>query len=99
LPIRYAGWDVQNRRVAAGDYDCGYEFLGHLAYDRGKESFTRFDVVALGTVKQLGPFKYPKPEGGALTIGVTFEIGNGTLAESIPPYSLRFARDYFAHDD
>src|SRR5262249_36779100 len=30
LPIRYAGWDVQNRRVAQGDCDCEYEFVGHL---------------------------------------------------------------------
>jgi hypothetical protein len=101
LPIRYAGWDVQNRRVAEGDYDCEYEFAGRLSYDRGKKAFTRFDLVALGAVKQLGSFKYPRPEGGSLTIGVTFEIGNGTLAESLPPYGLKHGRveDYFSHDD
>lgn len=101
LPIRYAGWDVQNRRVAEGDYDCEYEFAGHLTYDRGKELFTRFDLVALGAVKQLGSFKYPKPEGGTMTNGVTFELGNGTVLESIPPYSLKHgqSRDYYAHDD
>ncbi len=101
LPIRYAAWDIQNRRVAEGDYDSEYEFVGHLTYDRRKESFTRFDVVTLGAVTQLGSFKYPKPERGALTIGVTFELGDGTLPESIPPYGLKHgqSRDYFAHDD
>jgi hypothetical protein len=101
LPIRYAGWDVQNRRVEAGDYDCEYELIGHLTYDRRKETFTRFDLVALGAVKQLGSFKYPKPEGGTLKIGVTAEIGNGTLAESIPPYGLKHGREeaYFSHGD
>jgi hypothetical protein len=101
LPIRYAGWDVSNRRVEAGDYDCEHELLGQLTYDRGKGSFTRFDVVSLGAVKQLGSFKYPKPEGGRLTIGVTFELGDGTAVESIPPYGLKHgnARDYYAHDD
>jgi hypothetical protein len=55
----------------------------------------------LGAVKQLGSIKYPKPEGATMTGGVTFESGNRTLAESIPPYSLRNGRsqDYFAHDD
>jgi hypothetical protein len=101
LPIRYAGWDIQNRRVAAGDYDCEYEFVGHVTYDRGKESFTRFDLVALGAVKQLGSFKYPQPEGGTLTNGLTFELGNGTLAESIPPYGLKHGRaeEYFSHEE
>lgn len=101
LPIRYAGWDVQNRRVAQGDYDCDYEFVGHLSYDRRKEAFLRFDVVALGAVKQLGTFAYPKPKAGALTNGVTFEVGDGSLVESIPPYGLKTgrAKDYFAHDD
>jgi hypothetical protein len=101
LPIRYHGWDINNRRVAEGDYDCTYDFLGHLTYDRRKEAFTRFDVVALGTVKQLGAFKYPKPKSGATTVGVTFELGDGTLAESIPPYGLRHGRanEYFSHED
>lgn len=101
LPIRYAGWDVQNRRVADGDYDCDYEFLGFLTYDRTKDTFTRFDVVALGTVKQLGAFKYPRPEGGTLTIGVNFQLADGSNAESVPPYGLTAGRlkEYFAHDD
>src|SRR5262249_3259419 len=89
VPIRYPGWGVQDRPVEAGDYDCEYDFVGNLTYDRAKKSFTRFDLVALGAVKQLGNFKYPKPEGGALTNGVTFEIGDGSIVDSIPPYSLK----------
>jgi hypothetical protein len=42
------------------------------------------DAVALGKVQQLGPFKYPTPAGGTLRIGVTFEIGDGSVVESIP---------------
>jgi len=101
LPLRFAAWDVQNRRVPEGDYDCEFEFLGYLTYDRGKERFTRFDLVALGAVKRLGSFKRPKPEAGALTNGITFELSNGTVVESIPPYSLRNsqAQDYFSHEE
>jgi hypothetical protein len=101
LPIRHTGWDLENRRVPAGDYDCDYEFLGYLTYDRGREAFTRFDLVALGTVRQLGAFRYPKPQAGTLMSGVRFELADGTAAERIPPYGLRTGRaeDDFSHDD
>jgi hypothetical protein len=101
LPLRYHGWDLQNQRVPEGDYDCEYEFVGHLTCDRRTQTFTRFDLVALGPVKQLGSFKYPRPAGGMLINGLTFELGDGTVAESIPPYRLQTGRasDYFSHDE
>jgi len=101
VPIRFVGWDYQNRRVAAGDYDCDYEFLGYLNYDLGKKAFTRFDLVAVGEIKQLGRFPYPRPKAGVLMSGLTFTLANGTPTESIPPYALFAGRskDYYSHDD
>jgi hypothetical protein len=101
VPLRFTGWDNSNRRVAEGDFDCTYEILGYLTYDVAKGAFTRFDVVALGAPKRLGSFKYPQPERGAMTIGVSFELANGSAMESIPPYALntRGAKEYFSHEE
>lgn len=101
VPLRYSGWDVNNRRVAEGDFECTYEFLGYLIYDVAKGTFTRFDVIALGSPKTLGSFKFPQPERGAMMIGLSFELANGSAMESIPPYALNTgkAKEYFFHDE
>src|SRR5262245_12734339 len=67
------------------------EVLGHLTYDRKKQAFTRFDVVALG--EYVGPLLNPyRTEDGQTfylikpcPLGVSFEIARPGLV--VPPAS------------
>lgn len=71
-----------------GEAVQGFEpkVLGHLTYDRKKEAFTRFDVVALGDA-------YGTPSGayhfyyrpGKYPIGIAMELAADKPAERIPP--------------
>lgn len=66
--------------------------LGYLEYDRAKKTFTRFDMVALGTASGL-----PRDANGVITprkgpypLGIAFElVTNPTAAEHLHPRGAR----------
>lgn len=66
--------------------------LGYLEYDRVKRTFTRFDMLALGTASGLpcdanGKVAFRK---GAYPVGIAFElVANPTPAEKLHPRGAR----------
>jgi hypothetical protein len=90
LGADYETSDKKDRKGSRqGQSVQGFEpkVLGYLAYDRQKNIFTRFDVIALGDA-------YGTPGGdhhfnyrpGRYPIGISFELASGkTSAERIPP--------------
>jgi hypothetical protein len=66
--------------------------LGYLEYDRAKKSFTRFDVVALGTASGLprDANGVVTPRKGAYPLGIAFElVRDPTPAERLYPRGAR----------
>lgn len=66
-----------------------FQLLGFLDYDKSKNTFTRFDIVALSETGH-----YDEIMKKVLPLGVAFELAQGDKpAERLPPAS--FAKDYF----
>ncbi len=66
--------------------------LGYLEYDRVKKGFTRFDLVALGTVSGLprDANGIVTPRKGAYPLGIAFElVREPTPAEQLYPRGAR----------
>ncbi len=66
--------------------------LGYLEYDRKQKSFTRFDLVALGTASGLprDANGVVTPRKGAYPLGIAFElVRNPTAAEQLYPRGAR----------
>ena len=89
-------------KVREGKTACldswGYEprLLGFLDYDRRKQAFTRFDIVALGDhFGRLGICD-SAARPGCQPLGVAFELAPDAPAERIPPGRTIPARTYFA---
>jgi hypothetical protein len=80
----------QNGRDEPATYQPA--LLGYLTYDRAKQTFTRFDLVALGTASGLptdanGKVAFRK---GAYPVGIAFElVTNPTAAEKLHPRGAR----------
>ncbi len=81
-------------KQAGRDEPSTYEpaLLGYLEYDRKRQAFTRFDLVALGTASGL-----PRDANGVVTprkgpypLGIAFElVPNPTTAERLYPRGAR----------
>jgi hypothetical protein len=66
--------------------------LGYLEYDRAKQAFTRFDLVALGTASGLprDANGVVTPRTGAYPLGIAFElVRDPTPAERLYPRGAR----------
>lgn len=80
----------------------GYEpqMLGFLEFDRRKERFTRFDLVALGdTYGQLGGDLKYLYRPGRHPLGVVFELvpPDAPVADrTVPPRGMRFPSNYYS---
>jgi hypothetical protein len=94
LPARDAG--------AIGYRDrWGYEprLLGYLVYDRQKNAFQRFDIVALGDhFGKLG-IADSASRPGRQPLGIAFELVKGDApADRVPPGRAMPSKSYFAPD-
>lgn len=66
--------------------------LGYLEYDRGKNTFTRFDLLALGTASNLPTDAngVVTPRKGPYPLGIAFElVANPTAADRLHPRGAR----------
>lgn len=89
--------DVVAGKIASMSH-WGYEpkLLGFLEYDRQKQVFTRFDVVALGDQFGRVGLSIGAARPGCQPLGVTFELVKGDRpADCVPPGSASIARPYF----
>jgi len=67
--------------------------LGYLTYQKERQAFTRFDIIAVGL--RWGATAYNDRFGdlGPAPIGFAFELAGTTLLEQTPPHAIRF--DYW----
>lgn len=80
----------QSGREGPATYDPA--ILGYLEYDRSKGVFTRFDLLALGTVANLPTDAngVVSPRKGAYPLGIAFElVTNPTAADRLHPRGAR----------
>jgi hypothetical protein len=84
--------DADPERASRG-YDAS--LLGELTFDRQKNTFTKFDVVALGDNWGEGTYT-PGARPGREPLGVVFQLAHGDLpANSVPPQGARESGRYF----
>lgn len=89
--------DVAAGKVASMS-DWGYEpkLLGFIEYDPQKQTFTRFDVVALGDQFGRVGLIIGAARPGCQPLGITFELVTGDRpADRVPPGSASTTRPYF----
>jgi hypothetical protein len=67
--------------------------LGHVAFDRVQERFTRFDVLAVGTRWGGTTFNVRCDDTDAAPLGIAMTIANTDAFSRIPPHSG--PRSYF----
>jgi hypothetical protein len=82
--------------VDASKANRGFDarLLGHLEYDRGKQSLKRFDVVAFG--EHWGEGNYTRgARPGRQPLGIVFELAGGhSAADLVPPQAAREIEAY-----
>lgn len=79
---------------ARADRGFDVHLLGYLAYDRGKKTFTRFDLVAVGDHWGEGPYT-PDARRGRQPLGIAFTLSSGKRpADRIPPQKARQFEEY-----
>jgi hypothetical protein len=74
----------------------GYDvaILGKLTYDQARQTFTRFDIVALGDHWGEGTYTR-RARPGKTPLGVAFELGDpANPRDRIPPQAARNASQY-----
>jgi hypothetical protein len=95
--LRLDGKALLATTATASRADRGFDvcLLGYLRYDRVKEAFDRFDVVAVGDHWGEGPFtRGARP--GRMPLGIAFELTSGKSgADRVPPQGARELASYF----
>ena len=86
--LRLEGSAVLSTHPDRARADRGFDgrLLGYLNYDRAKNAFDRFDVVAVGE-------HWGSPD--KVLLGVAFELAGDKPADRIAPQGARDLRDYF----
>ena len=89
---RAAPWKNSKDYVASVGYEA--RLRGHLTYDRTQETFTRFDVVALGDMYGDASESNWLYRPGRHPVGFTFELVSGSSpAERLPPRGYMTRKD------
>ena len=80
--------------LAQADRGFVVKLRGELRYDRDAETFTQFDIAALGEHWGRGSYT-PNPRPGKSLLGIAFGLAEEIPANRIPPQAARRLEDYY----